>query len=146
MGYRCPVCDDPQADSLHLANHLGFTAIARGGDHEAWLDEQVSGWGEMDEHELADRVSKLAEPAEYPTVFEDTTGHEDSHANHEGDHDHAHQTPGMTEIPFDVGMDEETRRVVERARELTQARRSNSGGDDIAGGEDSTTATDEDKQ
>ena len=42
MGYACPVCDHPQADARHLANHLAFTALARGGDHEAWLDDAVA--------------------------------------------------------------------------------------------------------
>lgn len=82
MGYACPVCEVPQRDGEHLANHLAFTAMLREDDHEAWLDEHVPGWGGETPAELAGRVTERAEEAEYDEVFEDTTG---------GDHDHEHR-------------------------------------------------------
>jgi hypothetical protein len=85
MGYSCPVCGDPQADDEHLANHLAFTAMIRGGDHEEWLDENVPDWESLGETELGDVVSEMAEDEEYPQVFEDTTG-----PDHEHPHDHVH--------------------------------------------------------
>ena len=42
MGYACPVCEDPQSDATHLANHLAFTAMLRGGEHGEWLDLTTS--------------------------------------------------------------------------------------------------------
>ncbi|MFB6151654.1 MAG: DUF5810 domain-containing protein [Haloarculaceae archaeon] len=61
MGYVCPVCGDLQADGRHLANHLAFTALLGDDDHEAWLDEQVSDWGEMGPDDLAPLVTERAE-------------------------------------------------------------------------------------
>jgi len=156
MGYRCPVCGDPQTDDVHLANHLAFTAIARGGDHETWLDERVPGWGEMGESDLATQVRDLADSAEYPAVFEDTTGREHGHGHpglahkqeddqpegqsHEHDHGQqdgrprgetsTHERPEMAEPAVDASMDEETRAVVEQARELTRQRRANAADSD----------------
>jgi hypothetical protein len=131
MGYACPVCDDPQADDIHLANHLAFTAISRGGDHEDWLDETVPDWGSMNEETLAEEVTDHAEEKEYPQVFEDTTVDHD-HA-HEHDHEHAHgRSAGTREISEamlaqaedeldDVDMPD-TEEVVQEAREMTEKR------------------------
>jgi len=121
MGYTCPVCSDPQADGVHLANHLAFTAMVRGGDHESWLDEHVPDWASMDDEGLATEVTELAEGTEYPQVFEDTTG----------EHDHGHgpgesRTQGMprtAELPDEDAMTRETAEVLDRARELTRERR-----------------------
>jgi hypothetical protein len=139
MGYRCPVCHDPQADDVHLANHLAFTALVHGGDHEDWLDDHVTDWGEMGEDALADHVREHAESAEYPAVFEDTAdvatdqrrrddhGHADDH-DHDGSASRAgadRDRPEMVDPPFGDGMDEKTREAVERARELTRKRRAN---------------------
>lgn len=106
-GYACPVCDDPQADAGHLANHLAFTAMLRDDGHGAWLDEHVPDWSERGEAalatELRERAGDLLEEREYPQVFEDTTD-EDGHAHGRddpgersgalfddaGDHDHGH--------------------------------------------------------
>ncbi|MEZ3116439.1 DUF5810 domain-containing protein [Halobaculum sp. MBLA0147] len=88
MGYACPVCEAPQRDGEHLANHLAFTALLRGGDHEAWLDEHVPSWEDGDPDELAETVTDHAAAAEYDEVFEDTT---EDHAEHVGGHDHQHQ-------------------------------------------------------
>jgi hypothetical protein len=129
MGYRCPVCEEPQADDTHLANHLGFTAILRGGGHEDWLDEHVPGWGEMGETELAPLVTEFAESAEFPVTPEDTTDRVgDEHGDDDG---HAHGRPSGVdrpegaETPFGAGIDETAREAIEQAREMTRQRRAN---------------------
>ncbi|MFC7176246.1 DUF5810 domain-containing protein [Halosegnis marinus] len=118
MGYACPVCDDPQSDARHLANHLAFTAILGNADHEAWLDEHAPGWADEGERELAERVAAAADEREYPQVFEDTTGRMDSEhggddersgklfegEGHEGHdhlsgHDHGHEGASPTSAP-----------------------------------------------
>jgi hypothetical protein len=126
MGYACPVCEDPQADGEHLANHLAFTAMLRGDDHEQWLDDHVADWADMDPPELAAAVVDHATDREYPQVFEDTTG--DGHSqNH--DHDHAGRGPedhdslpgGVdAQVPDADGVPED---VLSEARELTRERR-----------------------
>jgi len=121
MGYRCPVCGDPQADDVHLANHLAFTAMVRGGDHESWLDEHVPEWAARDDEGLAAAVTDLAESAEYPQVFEDTTG--------TNDHDHAGKPTGADGLPVDVqeidseAMDADVEEILAEAREMTEKRR-----------------------
>ncbi|WP_254546164.1 DUF5810 domain-containing protein [Halomarina pelagica] len=139
MGYACPVCATPQSDARHLANHLAFTALIRGGDHEAWLDEHVPGWSERGETELAERVVGFADEEEFPQVFEDTTGGDDEHQH---DHersgrlfedetppggfaegrapDRGRRMPGGARSP---ARDAETRTVLEKARELTERMR-----------------------
>jgi hypothetical protein len=125
MGYACPVCATPQADATHLANHLAFTALLRSDEHEAWLDENVPGWGEHGEQELAEEVVNHAREEEFPQVFEDTVGEA-------GEHQHDHErsgklfedTPrrGRQQRPGTqpAAMDEETKAIVEEARELTE--------------------------
>lgn len=130
MGYSCPVCSDPQADGVHLANHLAITALTRGGDHEQYLEESVPGWQELSEEELAEELVETATEADYPQVFEDTT------TDHE--HNHDHQRSGADSIPFEAEMpdeDEETADVLEEAMELTQQRRQNAAGEE---GDDET--------
>ncbi len=87
MGYACPVCSTPQADATHLANHMAFTALIRSDDHESWLDENVPGWSERGEAELAEEVVKHAREEEFPQVFEDTV-------NEAGEHQHDHERSG----------------------------------------------------
>ncbi|MCL9816839.1 DUF5810 domain-containing protein [Natronocalculus amylovorans] len=83
MGYACPVCEVPQRDETHLANHLAFTAMLHGDEHETWLDEHVDGWNDRKPSELAEVVSEFAAEAEFDEVFEDTVhDHGDGH-----DHD-----------------------------------------------------------
>jgi len=120
MGYACPVCETPQQDARHLANHLAFTAMVHGDEHEAWLDEHAPGWAEMGEAELAPEVADRAPEADYEQVFEDT-----AHA-HGHDHDHGGAEPGLGGVdPASAAaagqgsLDEETRRVLAEARELT---------------------------
>nr|WP_276282233.1 DUF5810 domain-containing protein [Halorussus sp. DT72] len=76
MGYACPVCETPQSDAEHLANHLAFTAMLGDEGHEAWLDDHAPGWNEQGEDELAARVEEYAKEVGFPQVFEDTTGHD----------------------------------------------------------------------
>ncbi|ERH09796.1 MAG: hypothetical protein J07HX64_01558 [halophilic archaeon J07HX64] len=138
MGYRCPVCEDPQADDTHLANHLAFTAILRGGDHEGWLNEHVPGWEEMGETDLAPRVTEFAESAEFPVRPDDATGrvHREE-GGHDDDHSHEHGHEGaqdvgrseISETPFGAGIDEEAREAIEQAREMTRQRRANASND-----------------
>jgi hypothetical protein len=163
MGYACPVCGDPQTDAEHLANHLAFTAMLRGGDHEAWLDDRVDDWAEMDPPDLAERVVDHADEAEFPQVFEDTTGgdHGGGH-QHGGNHDHGHQHGGgRTQDPADAvensapggvadldDFEGETDDVLAEAKELTRRRRKNAGGDGSADGDtddgDAADATESD--
>jgi len=149
MGYACPVCGDPQTDAEHLANHLAFTAMLRGGDHEAWLDDCVDDWAALDPPELAERVVDHAEEAEFPQVFEDTTGGHDHDGDQRQDHQHGggHQrgpTPNASDAvenaaPGGVAdLDEfegETDDVLAEARELTRRRRENAGDDGSADGD-----------
>ncbi|WP_123536581.1 DUF5810 domain-containing protein [Halosimplex salinum] len=145
MGYACPVCDDPQADAEHLANHLAFTAMLRGEGHEAWLDDHVDGWADLAPEELAERVADRADEEEFPQVFEDTTGgaeagHEHDHGSHGGhahDHGRSGRSPGSTPDAIDsaapggvADLDDfegETDDVLAEARELTRKRRENTG-------------------
>jgi hypothetical protein len=113
MGFACPVCGDPQADAGHLANHLAFTALMRGGDHEAFLDEHVPDWERLDESGLGDRVAEHAEETAFPQVFEDTTDHDHDDGRHRRRPDA--RTP-------DGAFGAETRDVLEEARELTRER------------------------
>lgn len=144
MGYACPVCEDPQADAGHLANHLAFSAMLGNADHEAWLEEHAPEWEELGEAELADIVAEDVEETEFPQVFEDTTGKPDSagdpleersgalfdegqdHAGHGHDHGHdhgdnaddGHGTGGI--VDTSGSMDAETEAVLEEAREMTR--------------------------
>ena len=115
MGYVCPVCGHPQSDAEHLANHLAFTALARGGDHERWLDEHAPDWGSLDESALGERVTDRAERTEFPQVFEDTTrgdgGERDPLL------DNARVRAGDGEFSDDAEA------VLREARELTRERR-----------------------
>ena len=150
MGYACPVCGDPQADARHLANHLAFTALARGGDHEQWLDDHVPDWEDHGEAWLSDRVVDHADEEEFPQVFEDTTDggsggerihdHEHGHA-HDHEHTHEHDQPRDAEEGLGSGVadvseaavqdalariddgDRDPEDVLAEARELTRKRR-----------------------
>ena len=99
MGFACPVCEIPHQDATHLANHLAFTAMTHGDDHEAWLDDHVPGWSEYGEADLAAAIAELAPAADYDRVFEDTVG------PRSGGHDHDHGA-GRDAAP--AGVDPET--------------------------------------
>jgi hypothetical protein len=81
MAYRCPVCDSPQTDAEHLANHLAFTAVIRGNGHEIWLDEHVPDWGDRNPETLAPAVTEVVPNVDVPELDDDG-------------HDHAHDHPG----------------------------------------------------
>lgn len=107
MGYACPVCEDPQADASHLANHLAFTAMTGGDEHEAWLDESIGDWGQLGEAELGELVADHAEEREFPQVFEES-GLED------------HSMPAGTDSQRNRDLSEADAAVLEEARELTR--------------------------
>ncbi|WP_240452012.1 DUF5810 domain-containing protein [Halostella salina] len=83
MGYACPVCETPQADAEHLANHLAFTAMLGRDDHEAWLDDHAPGWDGDDPETLGERVVEFAEETEYHEVFEESGTHDHGHGSFE---------------------------------------------------------------
>lgn len=76
MGYRCPVCDEPQSDGENLANHLAFTAMIRSEDHAAWLDEHVRDWTELRPAELAEQVTPHAPEEDLPDEIEEADTHD----------------------------------------------------------------------
>lgn len=114
MGYACPVCADPQADAGHLANHLAFTAMTGGDDHEAWLDDHAGDWGELGESELAEIVVDHAEEKEFPQVFEES-GLDDGH-----DHGGADDLPSGAGQRGSRSMSDADESVLAEARELTK--------------------------
>ena len=114
MGYACPVCSDPQADGGHLANHLAFTAMTGGDDHEAWLDDHVDDWSSLGESELAEIVVDHAEEEEFPQVFEES-GLDDGH-----DHGDAEDLPPGANQRGSRSMSDADESVLAEARELTK--------------------------
>jgi hypothetical protein len=98
MAYACPVCATPQADGRHLANHLAFTAMIHGDDHEAWLDEHAPEWEEAGEEALAKRVvghaaeTELSEAIDDPTAGSGRTDEETGEGGSQGHHRHYHHT------------------------------------------------------
>ncbi|MEF8887245.1 MAG: DUF5810 domain-containing protein [Haloarculaceae archaeon] len=153
MGYACPVCEDPQSDATHLANHLAFTAMLRGGEHGEWLDDHVPEWGDLDETELGERVAEHAEETEFPQVFEDTTDRgPGSHGHDHGEGGHSHLGGGHTDpgdLPAgadalaDEGLDEEAREAIAEAREMTRKRRENANAGSDGEGDGDTDGTDD---
>jgi hypothetical protein len=110
MGYRCPVCADPQPDGEHLANHLAFTAMLGDGDHEEWLDEQVPSWGEEDPASLGTILAEELEAVELE-------GGGDTSERHQGRPD-VDAPPNRD--PMEEPGDPETRAIIEEAREMTR--------------------------
>jgi len=171
MGYVCPVCEDPQSDAEHLANHLAFTAMLGDDGHEAWLDDHAPDWADANPAELAPRVAEHADETDFPQVFEDTTeggagGHDRGH-QHGHDHDHQHGrggghqhgrgggaaggnidgAPGGVADPNDAFPDDgavDPEDVLAEARELTRERRANAG-DDADGNEGGADAENDDE-
>lgn len=117
MGYACPVCETPQRDAEHLANHLAFTAMLHGDAHERWLDETVPGWASEGAAELAPIVADHAEETPYDEVFEESLP-ADRH-----DHaDHAHDTAAGGATAFEADdLDAEAQQTLAAAKEMTRA-------------------------
>lgn len=110
MAYVCPVCEEPQVDATHLANHLAFTAMLHEGDHEDWLDSNASGWAEGDDEALAATLRETLESVEHP--IDDTESH-----------DHGADPAVATEAMRDRGpatLDEEAQAMLTEAQELTR--------------------------
>ncbi|QSG03843.1 DUF5810 domain-containing protein [Natranaeroarchaeum sulfidigenes] len=133
MGYACPVCEAPQADGEHLANHLAITAIMGREGHEEWLDEHAPEWEDSTRSELAEAVVEHVPETEFPQLFEDTTdGH--GHGGQSGatlEQEMARQTAGRGR----GDLTDETRDVLAEARELTEEM--------LDAGEETTGAPDE---
>lgn len=132
MGYSCPVCETPQHDSEHLANHLAMTAMLHENDHEAWLDDHVEGWAELTPPELGQRVVDAAEEVDYDEaaveaaeIPEDRRGEPSEHQ-----HDHGQGAPPQSPVPGEEptvqsvtdDLDMETEAILEEAREMTRER------------------------
>ena len=136
MGYACPVCETPQADAEHLANHLAFTAMLGREDHEAWLDDRAPGWEEEDPETLGDRVAGFADEAEYHEVFQESgTGHD--HASFEEELERqvgGRGAAGRGDLTGDA------REVMAEARAMTE-RMYDEGDDGGEGGEDADSDT-----
>lgn len=136
MGYACPVCETPQADGEHLANHLAITAIMGREGHEEWLNEHAPEWEDSTRSELAEAVVEHVPETEFPQLFEDTTdGHDHGHGGQSGatfEQEMARQTAGRGRGE----LTDETRDVLAEAREMTQEMLN-------AGDEETTAAPDE---
>ena len=118
MGYACPVCEDPQADGEHLANHLAFTALLHEDEHMAWLDDHAPDWQDRQPAELAAVVTDHAPEEDYPQVFEDTTEGAPSGTGNGG-------PPGTADVPeaapdVQAAADDVVQEILEEARDLTQ--------------------------
>ncbi|MFC7044435.1 DUF5810 domain-containing protein [Halobacteriaceae archaeon GCM10025711] len=122
MGYACPVCEEPQADAAHLANHLAFTAMIGREDHEAWLDEHAPGWAQEGTQELAAVVSETLPEEE----FEEFADADHDHATFEDDL--ARHAGYGRDAGRGGATDADVESVLAEARELTRRMR----GDDEA--------------
>jgi hypothetical protein len=169
MGYACPVCEVPQEDAEHLANHLAFTALLHEDDHADWLDESVPDWRDGGPEDLAPTVADLAAESDYDAVFEDTTG---GHDHRHGGQDHQHAGHGQSGHDLGVDpaaagrrgavgeLDAEAQSVLQEARAMTRemladeertddatgaaetADETDTGAEDAAGDEDAAGAED----
>ena len=117
MGFACPVCEEPQVDDAHLANHLAFTAILRAGEHEAWLDEHVPDWNERGPAELGPLVADHAEAIDVEVPDE---GHATPDRPTLGDPSTSGHRGRRGERSSSV-----EREILEEARALTRKRREN---------------------
>ncbi len=111
MGYACPVCETPQQDAEHLANHLAFTAMLGDEDHETWLDEHAPEWGDLSPEELGSCITGYAPETEFPQLFEDTTD------------DHEHPRRVEESVPRQRGRQStgtETAEILAEARAMTR--------------------------
>jgi hypothetical protein len=114
MGYACPVCEAPQADAEHLANHLAFTALLRGGEHESWLDERVPDWADRDPEGLAPAVADHASERDLP----EGSG---THGHDRGDRGDRFEDAVARQSGYgrDTASGEDVQAVLDEARDLT---------------------------
>lgn len=115
MGYVCPVCETPQRDGEHLADHLAFTAMLREDGHADWLDEVAPGWGDLGTEELAPRVVDRAEETDFESVFEDTS--------HGAGDDRPSDAPTADPLAGGDAVDGAAATALSEARELTRQMR-----------------------
>ena len=129
MGYACPVCEDPQADGEHLANHLAFSALLGRTDHESWLNEHAPDWDEGSPTELAERVTPHVEEVDYPDPVVEPADGESELTPPDPEPFAAGTQPGAATQPGagmgQSSLDPTTREAIEEARELTRQRRAN---------------------
>jgi len=124
MAYLCPVCEEPQADAEHLANHLAFTAMLGDDDHESWLEEHAPDWESEDDAGLAARLREQVETVEHPiddVETHDHSGHDHGRSDAGGpteDRLADQYVGGVTRGP--AALDDEAREIVSEARELTR--------------------------
>ena len=104
MGYECPVCASAEADGEHLANHVAFTALVRGGDHEDWLDEHVPDWADRDPESLAPEVTEHATETDVEVASTEAHDHE----------------PPAVERTGQADLSGEAANILEEAQELTR--------------------------
>jgi hypothetical protein len=119
----CPVCGEPQADPVHLADHLAFVALLDEEDHRAWLEEHAPGWAESGTEELAAQVAEKVPEAD---VEVDTTEPEP----HDHGQEHGHHGADGRESAENPDLDPETRDVIEEARRLTREMRGETDSDE----------------
>jgi hypothetical protein len=125
MGYVCPVCEDPQADGHHLANHLAFTAMLGDDAHEAWLDDHAPEWADADPAALADdsQGSHSADGRDHGHRHGDTRDHDHGgSASLAGDDV---PTGGVADVTDTLASDDDrsVEAVLAEARSLTRTRR-----------------------
>ncbi|WP_136688730.1 DUF5810 domain-containing protein [Halorhabdus amylolytica] len=130
MGYACPVCEAPQADAKHLADHLAFTALLGDDEHEIWLEEHAPGWAEEDDAGLAERVVGEAEEVDLPVAGDDHdhTGIPNSTAFQDSSHEPGIAFDALTEgegvrANANRPLDDEAQAALREAYELTRERR-----------------------
>lgn len=114
-----------------------MTAMTRGGDHEAWLDENVPDWEGMGPEDLGPVVADHAQERDYPQVFEDTT-HDHSQAPDLEDHlaRGGRRGPGAGRGE----LTDEREAILEEAREMTEEMLAAGESDPEEGDEDDTAA------
>lgn len=113
MGYACPVCAAPQVNAEHLANHLAFTAIVHGDDHETWLDDHVPDWESTNADGLGPLVADHAAEREFDEVFEDTVDRTDGH-------DHGHEMQQFGGHGESQSLSGDAARIFDEAKDLTR--------------------------
>ncbi|MFB6106955.1 MAG: DUF5810 domain-containing protein [Halobacteriaceae archaeon] len=113
MDYACPVCETPEVDAEHLANHLAFTALLGDDAHESWLDDTVPDWGERDPETLGPAVVEHADEVETPAD-------ESAHDHSAGREDPAGRRGSAPVADRGAELGDADRAVLREAREMTE--------------------------